>query len=80
MQTPQATAIAYPVTGNSPTRINPTAELAAMDPNYFSLGLDTASFSSDMDLGGNFFSQVGLRPSSSCLSVLLTIPLCSSIR
>jgi hypothetical protein len=68
MQTPQATAIAYPVTGNSPQRMNPSATTAdvslSMDPNYFSLGLENNSFSSDIDLGGNFFSQVSVLQSN----------------
>lgn len=56
-QTPHATAIAYPIVA-PPNQSQPSPSL---DPNFFNLGLDQSTFSTNdsMDLGNNFFSQVG---------------------
>lgn len=52
-QTPTATAIAYPIDGS--------ASMVPGSPNgndLYSLGLENNSISNELDLGGNFFSQV----------------------
>lgn len=57
--TPHATAIAYPLV---PTPSGPPEPSPSLDPNYFNLGMEQSTFSTNdsIDLGNNFFSQVSL--------------------
>jgi hypothetical protein len=51
LQTPTATAIAYPLDGSA-VMGSPNAN------DMYSLGLENSSISNELDVGGNFFSQV----------------------